>query len=88
MRGLELAGVWGYHSKHWCEVVGGFMWHCWKYLGLDGGNNATGVWGGALDGFWEVVLVGAHGVHLGCSKACQMCCSSHLACLHVLGVHC
>ena len=72
--------------RHWCEVVGGswgIVGNPWVWMG---GITQQGCVGASEDGFWKVVLVGAHGVHLGCSKAHQTCCSSHLACLHVLRV--
>ena len=90
MRGLELAGIWGYcrivESGHWHEVVGS-MRVSWSTQAWVGGIMQQGCVGASKDGFWEVVLAGACVVHPGCSKACQTCCSSHLACLHVLRVH-
>ena len=90
VRGLELVGIWGYHYivelGHWHEVVGS-MRGSWGTQAWVGGIMQQGCVGASEDGFWEVVLVGACGVHLGCSKACQTHCSSCLACLHVLRVH-
>ena len=68
----------------WVEALawgGGFHWR------FVGSITQQGCVGASEDGFWEVVLVGACGVHLWCSKAHQMHCSSCLVCFHVLRVH-